>query len=108
MDTMTELNGVLEKLTVLKQALDEKPELLEFLKLLKEQDCDGVAQPVMLDPLVTAGVAAKTLGINKAMIYRLVKEGRLHVWKTPNSSLKKFRVSELNAIPQMEKEGEAS
>lgn len=103
-----ELTAIADKLAVLKQALDEKPELLEFLRLLKEQDCDGVARPVMLDPLVTAGVAAKMLCVSKGAVYRMAEKGLLHVWKTPNSNLRKFKVSEINSIPQMVERGKAS
>lgn len=97
---LDELCRAADKVQLLRAALDEKPELLTFLKLLKEQDCEGVVQPVMLDPLVTAGVAAKTLGVDKHTIYRYVKEGILQAWKTPHSRVMKFRVSEINALPQ--------
>lgn len=97
---LRELCTIADKVQALRTALDEKPEMLTFLKLLREQDCAGVVQPVMLDPLVTVSVAAKTLCVDRGTIYQYVKEGLLHPWKTPHSNRMKFRVSEINAIPK--------
>lgn len=97
---LKELDSLLQKAQAVKKLLDEKPEVLTFLQLLKDTDSNGLVEPMRLDPVVPAGVAAKALGVSRKTLYQYVKQGILKPYWTLGSNRMKFKVSDINALPQ--------
>jgi len=99
---LAEIEALVEKGQELKKLLQETPEIISFLTLLKDLGDEKVVLPIKTDILIRAGQAAEILGVDKALIYKYVKEGRLHPYRTPPASHMKFWLSEVKAIPQKE------
>ena len=91
------LNVLVEKAVELKQVLSESPEILQYLRLIKEIGAEKVEVPRVDDVLLRAGDAAKILGVglHKCGVQRLMKMN-LYVWRATSkrkcmkSSLKKL------------------
>lgn len=95
-----EIEALLEKGRELKTLLAEAPEIITFLGLMKDLGEEKVILPVKTDTLIRAGQAAVILGIDKATIYRYVREGLLRPYYTPHSTHMKFWLSDVKAIPK--------
>ena len=83
---MNDLNALVAKGQELKAILTETPEILSFLRLIKDLGDGKAVLPAQTDALVFAGQAAKVLGVDKATIYRYVKDGILKPYYTPYCS----------------------
>ena len=97
---LDDLEMMIEKGKELQRLLQQSPEIIAFAGAVQQ-----AKEPVLLlehDRLVLAGEAATILGTSKSHIGQLVKQGLLTPYYTPGSSYRKFRLSEVWAIPQRE------
>lgn len=97
---LDDLNAMIEKGRELQMLLRQSPEIVAFAEGLQQ-----AKEPVLLleqDRLVLAGEAASILGTSKSTIGQFVKQGLLTPYYTPGSSFRKFRLSEIWAIPKRE------
>lgn len=95
---LDDLNALVEKGRELQQLLQASPEIAAFAEHLQQS-----REPVLLlehDRLVRAGEAAAILGVNRSTIGKFVSDGLLTAYFTPGSTSRKFRISELWAIPK--------
>lgn len=94
---ISDLDAMLEKGQKLKALLEESSAVAVFAEALRD-----ARDPVLVleqDRLVRAGEAAKILGINQSTINSYVREGKLTPWYTPGSHQRKFKLSDIWAIP---------
>lgn len=97
---LEDLEKLIEAGEKLQKLLQQSPEIAAFAGAVQQ-----AKEPVLLleqDRLVMAGEAATILGTSKSHIGQLVKQGLLTPYYTPGSSYRKFRLSEVWAIPQRE------
>ena len=97
---MTDLEAMVEKGRELQTLLTDTPEILSFLELMRDMKDGKAIMPVKTDTLILAGQAASILSVDKATIYRYVREGILRPYYTPHSSYMKFWLSDVKAVPQ--------
>lgn len=102
---MEQLDLLIQKGRELKALLEENPEILDFLKAIKETKDIKAIMPIKSDALIHAGEAAEVLGVNKACIYKYVKHGLLTPYYTPGSDFMKFWLSEVMDLPSTERGG---
>ena len=94
---LKDLNALLEAARQLDSLLKESPEIAAFASAVKES-----REPVLVMPqdrLVLAHEAAKILSVNQSAISRYVREGRLVPWYIPGSSSRRFKLSDVWALP---------
>lgn len=94
------LEGIVKQGMALRKLLKESPELMEFLKLVKDTGKDLAVVPARADPYIEVGAAAKVLGTTKNRLYELVKQGYLSPYYLPGGQQMKFRLSEVEALPE--------
>ncbi|MBR2215998.1 MAG: hypothetical protein IJ849_09600 [Selenomonadaceae bacterium] len=95
---LDDLDEALEKAQRLRALLTDTPALVAFAEAMH-----SAREPLLIleeDRLVRAGEAAKILGVNANTIGMWVKDGRLTPWYTPGNSQRKFKLSEVWAIPR--------
>ena len=100
--SLADLDVLVKKAGELKKILQETPEIITYLQLVKDLGDEKAVMPIQTDVLIRAGQAATILGVDKSLIYRYVEEGRLRPYRTPPASHMKFWLSEVKAIPQKE------
>ncbi len=93
---LQELDAFVTAATKLKDLLTANPAVLEYMRLA--QGREAVVMPFTTDYLVGAREAAKILSCDRNAIYRFVKEGKLTAYYTPDSTRKKFWISELRQL----------
>lgn len=84
----------------LKKLLQESPEIAAFAEAVKDS-----RDPVLVlenDRLIRAGEAAEILGCNKNAIGRYCRDGLLAAYYTPDSSYRKYRLSEVWGLAKKE------
>ena len=94
---LKDLNVLLEAARQLDSLLKESPEIAAFAATVKES-----REPVLVMPqdrLILAHEAAKILSVNQSMISRYVREGRLVPWYVPGSSIRRFKLADVWALP---------
>ena len=95
---MGDIDQLLEKARNLEALLKGSPEILAFATCLAE-----AREPVVVlekDRLVRAGEAASILGVNENTIGSYVKQGVLKAYQVPGCSHRKFKLSEIWALPK--------
>ena len=92
------LNALVEKAVELKQVLSESPEILQYLRLIKEIGAEKVEVPRVDDVLLRAGDAAKILGVGQSRINAYVREGKLSRYYVEGSSHSRFWRSQVKAL----------
>lgn len=97
---MKDLDTLITKGKELQAILRENPDIISFLRLLKELGDEAAILPAKADRLIRAGEAAKILGVSKGTIYRYEREGKLQAWHTADSSQKKFWLTQVMALPE--------
>lgn len=97
---LAELEALVEKGKELQRLLDESPEILKFMELMKELGDSAAILPAKADRLIRAGEAAQILGVEKSQIYKYAKEGKLTALYTAGSSHKKFWLSAVMNLPK--------
>lgn len=75
------------------------PELIRYMELAKET---GPVIPIKAEKYIFLGEAAEILGTNKTVICRYVRDKLLKAYRLPDSSKRKFRLSEVLALPKEE------
>ena len=90
------LNQLVESAQKLQRLLKTSPEILECLRLLQNPKTVEILMPIKPD--VTAGEAAKVLGVNKSAIYSAVSAKLLTPMFTPHSNIKKFWLSDVKKL----------
>lgn len=76
------------------------PETIEVLRLCKDENIYSVLTKD--DRYITMGVAAKVLGVNSTTISHYVRDGRLVAYYVPDSSVRRFLLSEVKALARRE------
>lgn len=94
------LEGIVKQGMALKKLLKESPELMDFLKLVRDTGKDLAIVPAKADPYIEIGVAAKVLGTTKNRLYEFVKQGYLSPYYLPGGQQMKFLLSEVEALPE--------
>lgn len=101
-DNMTDFNlenldALIMKGRELKKLLTETPEILTYLRLVKENGNETFL-PKVDDVLIRSGEAAAILGVNKSVISHFVKTGQLRGYFVGEASHLKFWRSEVKAL----------
>lgn len=86
----------------LQALLTQNPEMLTFLQLLKDTDTEHIVVPVKADRLIYPGEAREILRVSETTLNQYVDQGLLKSYRTPPKGKRKFWLSEVMAIPQME------
>jgi hypothetical protein len=97
---LDDLNALLEAGKALSSLLDNNPNIQAFAEIVAQ-----AKEPVLVvdgDRLVLASEAARLLGVNKTRISHFVKEGLLRPWYLPGSTARRYRLSEVWALPKQQ------
>ena len=94
--SLDSLDSLVNKGRELQKLLTETPEILEYLRLIK--DGENNVLTTKTDVLVRVGEAAKILCVSKATIYRYAVERKLTPYYTADSKQMKFWYSEVKAL----------
>lgn len=89
---LEELNKHIKEAERLSKILEERPEILEYVKLVE----NGKATCDIGESLLSVAECAKRLKVNRNTVYRYIDEGLLEGCYTPAPSRLKVRVSDLN------------
>lgn len=95
---MTELGAVIEKLEQIQKILQETPEVLTTLKLLKETGTTSVVTPVKAEVFVEASQAAEMLKVSAVKISSYRRQGLLPAYRVPDSTHNKYRLSDVMSL----------
>ncbi len=76
------------------------PELIRFLELSQNKDVSFI--PVQGDKLITQSEVAKMLKVTTTTVSHYAKSGLLKPVYTPESSIRKYWLSEVKALPKRE------
>lgn len=98
---MNPLTEVLDAAKELKKILDENPEIVRFAELMVKQKGD-IVFPKVFDNLLSAGQAAKVLGVSRGTIYSYKERGLLPAYTLPDSSRVKFKASDVLGLAKKE------
>lgn len=99
---MDDLTGVTEQLEKIQQILRESPEVMTFLKLVKETKMPALVSPIKSDVLVEAGQAAKVLKVSPVKIGQYHSRGLLPAYFVPDSNHRKFWLSDVMNLAKRE------
>lgn len=92
------LNMLVAKGLELQKLLHDSPEILEYLRLIRDVDTEKGTSAIGSDRLVRAGEAAKILCVKKETIYRYAMEKILTPMYTADSTHMKFWLSEVKSV----------
>lgn len=94
------LDALIKKAQELERLLKESPEIIAYLRLMKEIDAEKLNPPKIDDVLLRRGEAAKILGVSQGAISRYAKEGKLKRYLVAGSSHWRYWRSEVKALAQ--------
>lgn len=98
MVSIAEIEAIVEKGRELQALLKESPNIVQFLRLVKETGKSMAALPALSDVLICAGEAANVLKVDRGSVYRYEKAGLLKAYYTPGSPRKKFWLSDVKEL----------
>lgn len=98
MVSIAEIEAIVEKGWELQALLKESPNIMQFLRLVKETGESMAALPALSDVLICAGEAANVLKVDRGSVYRYEKAGLLKAYYTPGSLRKKFWLSDVKEL----------
>lgn len=99
---MNELEQTLQAGERIHEFLQQAPEVLEFLRLLKETGADQLLVPVRADKLISVGQAAEILKVSKNTIGEYYRRGLLPAYTTLDSGIRKFWMRDVLALAHRE------
>ena len=94
--SLESLNLLVERARELQKLLTESPEILEYLRLIRQGENNIL--PIKSDVLIRVGEAAKILCVSKATIYKYAVDRKLTPYYTANSEQMKFWYSDVKAL----------
>lgn len=90
----------MEKAIKLQDILEKNPEVVSFLRLLKDTREQTIVLPVKADKLIGQKEASQILGVSATRICEYVKKGWLVPYYTPPASSRKFWLSDVMGLPK--------
>ncbi len=94
------IDQILNKAKQLQAFIDDNPDTLQFLRLLKDTKVEQITLSEKVDKLITLKEAAEVLAVSPNRICEYVREGILEAYFTPPVSKRKFWLSAVKSIAQ--------
>lgn len=98
---LEQIDAFTQKLQAI-SAMIHDPVFESYMKMMEA----GAKEPPYFDRMVMVKDAAKILGVSKASIYSLVRNGRLQAYRLPDSTGQRFWLHDLMSLPKPAEGGE--